>query len=43
MVTTSAVLDHRPDLASMIYPTVGCIPLPNTGTPPQVLTNYHRR
>ncbi len=41
VVTTSAVLEHRPDLASMIYPTVGFIPLPNTGTPPQVLTNYH--
>ena len=41
VVTTSAVLEHRPDLASMTYPSVSSIPLPNTGTPPQVLTNYH--
>ncbi len=41
VVTTSAVLEHRPDLASMTYPTVASIPLPDTGTPPQNLTNYH--
>jgi penicillin-binding protein A len=41
VVTTSAVLEHRPDLASMTYPTVGFVDLPNTGTPPQQLTNYH--
>jgi peptidoglycan glycosyltransferase len=41
VVTTSAVLEHRPDLAAMTYPTVASIPLPDTGNPPQVLHNYH--
>ena len=41
VVTTSAVLQHRPDLATMTYPTVPFVTLPNTGTPAQVLTNYH--
>jgi len=41
VVTTSAVLQNRPDLAKMIYPTVPSVVLPNSGTPPQVLTNYH--
>ncbi len=39
VVTTSAVLQGRPDLASMNYPSVGSIPLPDSGG--QVLTNYH--
>jgi penicillin-binding protein A len=42
VVTTSAVLEHRPDLASMTYPVVESIPLPDTGTPAQVLTNYQK-
>jgi penicillin-binding protein A len=41
VVTTSAVLENRPDLAKMIYPSVPSVTLPNSGTPPQVLTNYH--
>ncbi len=41
VVTTSAVLEHRPDLALMTYPVVPSITLPDTGTPPQMLTNYH--
>jgi len=41
VVTTSAVLENRPDLAKMIYPTVSSVVLPNSGTPPQSLTNYH--
>ena len=41
VVTTSAVLENRPDLAKMIYPAVPSVVLPNSGTPPQVLTNYH--
>lgn len=40
VVTTSAVLEHRPDLALMNYPSVASIPLPDTGTPPQILHNY---
>ncbi|HWD52930.1 MAG TPA: penicillin-binding transpeptidase domain-containing protein, partial [Acidimicrobiales bacterium] len=40
VVTTSAVLQGRPDLAAMTYPVVSSIPLPDTGNPPQVLTNY---
>jgi penicillin-binding protein A len=40
VVTTSAVLEHRPDLAAMTYPVVESIPLPDTGTPPQILHNY---
>ena len=40
VVTTSAVLQGRPDLAAMNYPVVSSIPLPDTGTPPQQLTNY---
>ncbi len=40
VVTTSAVLQQRPDLAAKTYPTVGFIPLPDTGNPPQHLTNY---
>jgi peptidoglycan glycosyltransferase len=40
VVTTSAVLEHRPDLAAMTYPVVSSIPLPDTGTPPQILHNY---
>ncbi len=41
VVTTSAVLEHRPDLALMNYPSVSSVILPNTGNPPQQLTNYH--
>jgi peptidoglycan glycosyltransferase len=41
VVTTSAVLQNRPDLATMTYPSVSSVTLPNSGTPPQVLTNYH--
>jgi peptidoglycan glycosyltransferase len=41
VVTTSAVLEHRPDLAAMNYPVQASVQLPNTGTPTQVLTNYH--
>ena len=41
VVTTSAVLQNRPDLATMTYPTVPFVTLPNSGTPAQVLTNYH--
>ena len=41
VVTTSAVLQGRPDLAVMNYPQVPFVTLPNTGNPPQVLTNYH--
>jgi peptidoglycan glycosyltransferase len=40
VITTSAVLEHRPDLAAMTYPVVPFVTLPNTGTPAQVLTNY---
>jgi len=40
VVTASTVLEHRPDLASQTYPTVPFVTLPDTGTPPQVLTNY---
>jgi len=40
VVTTSAVLEHRPDLSAMTYPTVPFVILPDTGTPPQKLTNY---
>jgi penicillin-binding protein A len=40
VVTTSAVLEGRPDLAEKTYPSVENIPLPDTGTPPQVLHNY---
>ena len=41
VITASAVLQNRPDLATMTYPTVPNVTLPNSGTPPQVLTNYH--
>jgi len=41
VVTTSAVLETRPDLVTKVYPTVPFVTLPNTGNPPQVLTNYH--
>ncbi len=41
VVTTSAVLQGRPDLATMTYPSVSSVVLPNTGNPPQMLTNYH--
>jgi peptidoglycan glycosyltransferase len=41
VVTASALLEHRPDLAAMTYPTVSQIDLPDTGTPPQVLHNYN--
>jgi penicillin-binding protein A len=37
VVTTSAVLEHRPDLASTIYPVVPFVNLPNN----QKLTNYN--
>jgi penicillin-binding protein A len=40
-ITTSAVLEHRPDLALKTYPVVSSVTLPDTGTPAQVLTNYH--
>jgi peptidoglycan glycosyltransferase len=40
VITTSAVLEHAPLLAAITYPVVSSVPLPNTGTPPQVLTNY---
>jgi peptidoglycan glycosyltransferase len=39
VITTSAVLEGRPDLAKMIYPTIASVPLPQSGG--QVLTNYH--
>ncbi len=42
VVTTSAVLETSPKLAAMTYPmTPTFIDLPDTGNPPQVLTNYH--
>jgi peptidoglycan glycosyltransferase len=42
VVTTSAVLETSPTLAAMTYPsTPPFIVLPDTGNPPQVLTNYH--
>jgi peptidoglycan glycosyltransferase len=41
VVTTSAVLETSPTLTNAMFPPVGSIPLPDTGTPPQVLTNYH--
>ncbi len=40
VITTSAVLEHRPDLAQMNYPVVSSITLPDTGNPPQTLHNY---
>jgi peptidoglycan glycosyltransferase len=40
VVTTSTVLETSPTLTNKVYPTVPSIPLPDTGTPPQVLTNY---
>lgn len=42
VVTASAVLEHRPDLAAMTYPTVSRITLPDTGNPPQTLHNYNQ-
>ena len=41
VVTASAVLEHRPDLAATTYPTVSQIDLPDTGNPPQILHNYN--
>jgi peptidoglycan glycosyltransferase len=41
VVTASAVLEHDPLLAFQNFPTVPFVTLPNTGNPPQVLTNYH--
>jgi peptidoglycan glycosyltransferase len=41
VVTTSAVLETSPTLTNMIYPSVPFILLPDTGTTPQKLTNYH--
>ncbi len=41
VVTTSAVLGHRPHLANLIYPSVSSVTRALTGNPPQVLTNYH--
>ncbi|MGO8871335.1 MAG: penicillin-binding transpeptidase domain-containing protein [Acidimicrobiales bacterium] len=40
VVTTSAVLEHAPTLASASYPVVENITLPDTGNPPQILHNY---
>lgn len=40
VVTTSAVLENRPDLVAKTYPVVENITLPHTGNPPQVLHNY---
>ncbi len=41
VVTASAVLQGRPDLAAKVYPTVSSVALPDTGSKSQVLTNYH--
>lgn len=41
VVTTSAVLEHDPLLAFENFPSVSFVTLPDTGTPAQVLTNYH--
>jgi peptidoglycan glycosyltransferase len=41
VITTSAVLEHAPLLAVATYPVVGSVTLPDTGTKPQMLTNYH--
>ena len=41
VVTTSAVLQTSQVLTNMIYPSVPSVVLPDTGTPPQMLTNYH--
>lgn len=38
IVTTSAVFDHMPSLASVNYPVTGCIPLPQSN---QQLCNYN--
>jgi peptidoglycan glycosyltransferase len=40
VITASGALEHRPDLAAMTYPVVSSIPLPDSGTPPQILHNY---
>ena len=41
VVTTSAVLETSQTLTNMIYPSVPSIQLPDTGSVPQFLTNYH--
>ena len=42
VVTTSAVLEHRPDSGRhRPIRRSSSVTLPDTGTPPQVLTNYH--
>jgi peptidoglycan glycosyltransferase len=41
IVTTSAVLETSPTLTNMVYPSVPSIQLPDTGSTPQFLTNYH--
>jgi penicillin-binding protein A len=41
VVTTSAVLETSPILTNTVFPVVPSITLPDTGNPPQVLTNYH--
>jgi peptidoglycan glycosyltransferase len=38
VLTSSAVLDKRPDLATKVYPTLSALPLPNAGG--QVLRNF---
>ena len=41
VVTTSAVSSTSRPWPTMNYPVVRLVTLPNTGTPPQLLTNYH--
>ncbi|MGH9125176.1 MAG: peptidoglycan D,D-transpeptidase FtsI family protein [Acidimicrobiales bacterium] len=38
VITSSAVYDHDPALASMVFPTLSALPLPNAGG--QVLSNF---
>ncbi|MDA8038984.1 MAG: penicillin-binding transpeptidase domain-containing protein [Actinomycetota bacterium] len=40
IVTTSAIFDHDPSLATRIYPVESSYSFPNSGNPPQKIHNY---
>lgn len=40
VITTSAIFDHMPSIASQIFPSVGSWKFPNSGNPPQSIHNY---
>ncbi len=42
VVTTSAIFDHAPHIASQVFPRVPTYTFPNSGNPPVVLQNYAR-